>query len=240
MKRPYIRHYPALVIPNMDKSIASHMEGRQVRIQVVEGGRQSTFSKDYFERRKWRMECYETALSLCKGEIDEVSIIDDSDMLWNYAKQAHGIGNVINPGIVKRLISTLYKKEIRVFWISAKQSRTPGHFDLYDNFNIQLKGSKRFILYPPRLRTALKFGEGVKNFRYTPIDIERECLFPGDRVEIITHPGDVLFIPEGWVHAVETLEDSMNVAQWYQTPSSLRFASKDDRFRAKLWPRSSR
>ncbi len=109
-------------------------------------------------------------------------------------------------------------------WISYHGVFTQSHFDELENFNISLQGRKRFILFPPGCRDyyprpLLKgFGDKSKVFDFANIDPQR---FPRliaklpQKRDIILKSGEMLYIPLGWWHQAESLDDlNININFW--------------------------
>lgn len=106
------------------------------------------------------------------------------------------------------------------FWIGPAGTVTPLHCDYDDNIFAQIWGSKRIFLAPPhhdqflypREANAILFGSP---FDPEAPDFER---FPLARqaalVEVLVHPGDMLYVPAGWYHQVRALTFSLSSNRW--------------------------
>lgn len=87
----------------------------------------------------------------------------------------------------------------------------PTHYDLNDNFVIQVKGTKRWrIAYnehalQPTLGHAL--GNQVQYLHRVEAPNGFPAEMPGDHVTVDLQPGSVLFIPRGWWHDCETIDE---------------------------------
>lgn len=104
-------------------------------------------------------------------------------------------------------------------WISHRGVFTQSHFDELENFNIALVGRKRFVLAPPGFweyypRSVVRgFGDKSQAFDFDDVDPAR---FPrlaaklAQRRELILKPGQMLYLPLGWWHQAESL-DEMNI-----------------------------
>ena len=124
----------------------------------------------------------------------------------------------------------------RNLWFGGAGCKTPLHYDHADNFLVQVKGVKRVTLFAPdqtehlypALDTFMPHMSRVNTFNP---DLEK---FPEYeqahrvRLEADIGPGDTLFMPPGWWHAVETIETSLSVNFWWQdgaieqTPPNLK------------------
>ena len=102
------------------------------------------------------------------------------------------------------------------------------HFDVMENALVQLRGSKRVLLFPPAAATSLGIAPDSSSTRLLD---EADMLAAAQHMgalECVLRPGDTLYIPALWVHAVATLDDfsvSANVFWRGLAPSEL--AAKD-------------
>lgn len=99
---------------------------------------------------------------------------------------------------------------LKNFWISSHVCNTGFHRDGYDNILTVLKGVKHAFLLPPSCTRTLDgrfrpFHTPYDFFGlHTPEDIRTYTRFlPLMRVETIT-PGECLYIPKGYWHAIST------------------------------------
>jgi lysine-specific demethylase 8 len=110
----------------------------------------------------------------------------------------------------------------RNVWMSHGGTRTALHFDTVENFNMQVEGEKRFWLhrtqikgmYPLKLNSQASYLSQVD-----PRHVDREA-FPDFReeggIEAVTREGDMLYLPYGWWHQVDTTgEQNLNVNFWW-------------------------
>ena len=94
---------------------------------------------------------------------------------------------------------------------SAEGARSILHFDQYDNLFIQISGSKRFRFYEPQ-QTQSVYPYPIHHPLDTRAQVDLEqpdyAAFPKLRgarsVEIVLHPGQMLFLPCYWWHEVLT------------------------------------
>ncbi|WP_406819401.1 cupin-like domain-containing protein [Pseudomonas sp. KnCO4] len=107
-------------------------------------------------------------------------------------------------------------------WIGPKGTLTPLHRDDTDNLFAQVWGQKSFILAAPHHRPALgtwstspKGGLDGCDFNPDTPDYQR---FPTARevpfLRVVLQAGDLLFLPEGWFHQVESVSTSLSVNFW--------------------------
>jgi hypothetical protein len=117
-------------------------------------------------------------------------------------------------------------------WISHRGVFTQSHFDELENFNIALEGRKRFVLSPPGSweyypRSVVRgFGDKSRAFDFDDVNPQR---FPrlvsrlAERRELILEPGQMLYLPLGWWHQAESLEEmNINMNFWLRDLKILR------------------
>ncbi|WP_212828502.1 cupin-like domain-containing protein [Polymorphospora rubra] len=117
-------------------------------------------------------------------------------------------------------------------WISHRGVFTKSHFDEFENFNIALEGRKRFIIAPPGSRdyyprSVLRgFGDKSQVFDMDNVDPQRyPRLVPklAQRRDLILEAGEMLYLPLGWWHQAESLDEvNVNVNFWLKSSKILR------------------
>ncbi len=106
------------------------------------------------------------------------------------------------------------------FWIGPAGTVTPLHCDYDDNIFAQIWGSKRITLSPPHHAEFLYPREANAILFGSPFDPEAPDFdaFPLARqasmIEVIVHPGDMLYVPAGWYHQVRALTFSLSSNRW--------------------------
>ena len=100
------------------------------------------------------------------------------------------------------------------FWIGPKGTRSGLHFDPYNVLFVQVKGRKRFYLFPPQdIPKAY-----LENDFFSQVDAEAPDLgkfpkFSGlEPIIVEVGPGETLFLPVGWLHQVRSLSVSISVS----------------------------
>lgn len=110
-------------------------------------------------------------------------------------------------------------------WIGSKGAHTNCHQDSYGcNLVAQIHGRKQWLLFPPNstnfLRpTRIPYEESTiyskYNFFCPTKEDEINILKIKDTAKLVTlEPGDILFVPPGWWHYVESLDFSISVNMW--------------------------
>jgi lysine-specific demethylase 8 len=109
-------------------------------------------------------------------------------------------------------------------WIGTGGTRTPLHFDSYDNLLIQLVGSKYVRLYHPKethkLYVSKDEGYGLQgNMSELDCEIEdynKHALAKDvEFTEVLLQPGDCLYIPSRHWHYVRSLNTSASINYWF-------------------------
>jgi lysine-specific demethylase 8 len=115
------------------------------------------------------------------------------------------------------------KSVMKNLWISRGSLTVGLHFDAAENLNIQIRGRKRFLLYPPGISgyyPCPMFSQTAhisRVFRDGPqLDRDRFPRFDESKVrEVILEEGEILYLPAYWWHQVTSLGDvNINVNTW--------------------------
>eukprot|EP00939_MAST-03C_sp_MAST-3C-sp1_P003183 g3183.t1 len=94
-------------------------------------------------------------------------------------------------------------------WSGTDNITTPLHYDVTHNFYVQIRGRKRFVLFPPkdwrklylypRVHPSSRSSQIASQF--PNVDLERFPLFKDAQpYEVVLEAGDVLVIPAYWFH----------------------------------------
>jgi len=129
------------------------------------------------------------------------------------------------------------------YWISPKGGVTGLHYDTRDNLIIQLTGVKRWILLSPKFYRYAQYrmklppmaveGKVIAHFgfdnklellrTYAPTLRTDDPRGWDNTIVMDLNPGEALHLPAFWGHHVETLEDTLNINQWWDSVYSLEY-----------------
>jgi hypothetical protein len=101
-------------------------------------------------------------------------------------------------------------------WLHPKGYRTPLHFDgnSLHGLNLLVQGRKRWTLISPDTPTRLM---PLTYFAMTRRDFEPDPR-KHDFYQFETTPGDMLFLPRYWLHAVDAIAETNANLNWVWTP----------------------
>lgn len=105
-------------------------------------------------------------------------------------------------------------------WVGPGGNTSPLHYDLSNNFFIQLYGSKKFLLYSPA-----EFYNLYPNSCFSQTPHISKILIDSNTnnypklqkvkpIEIIISPGEMLFLPAYWWHQVYSIDTTISVNIW--------------------------
>ena len=99
------------------------------------------------------------------------------------------------------------------FWFGPGGTVTPLHHDLTNNFMAQVMGRKRVRLIAPwELPRLYNDRHCYSQIDLSTPDLDCHPLFDGVAVmDVVIGPRDLLFLPVGWWHHVESLSVSITV-----------------------------
>lgn len=114
---------------------------------------------------------------------------------------------------------------VDVAWIGPAGVETPIHYDAAPNVYAQLVGSKRWRVWKPE--TPLQPRLAGLGFTMSGVDVHRGVEQAGEpALDVVLGPGDVLSLPPGWWHRVDTLEPSIAVNRWWRFERLGRWVSR--------------
>jgi lysine-specific demethylase 8 len=116
--------------------------------------------------------------------------------------------------------------DVRI-WIAAPGQKSTLHNDNYQNFNAQISGVKKFVLFPPEhypyLYTEIH-NEGCWVSRVDAFDpdLSRYPLFTQAKAVTCTlTAGEILYVPLFWWHQVYAETLTVNINAWVYLRSGL-------------------
>jgi hypothetical protein len=134
---------------------------------------------------------------------------------------ARGIGAFEASGFIGR--TGRLRPMFRVSW---QRLRWGMHYDNHCNTVVQLKGTKTWRFLRPGsviARETLESDPNTPGYRHGMVDLfEDDDVWARETVvedagamEITLHEGDMLLVPRGWVHAVQTREEFAASVNWF-------------------------
>lgn len=136
---------------------------------------------------------------------------------WTYEEDNEALmQDFVVPPFARDWFAKLPKKEDPIFrWIflGPGGSKTPLHVDpcLTHAWLAQVRGRKRFILYKPAHLQHLYDAAGHPADVREPDRLNHPTFDLATPYEVVLQPGDVLFVPAGWAHQVECVDDSISL-----------------------------
>lgn len=111
-------------------------------------------------------------------------------------------------------------------WISRPGTITQLHYDRSHNLFAQIVGRKRFHLYAPARRKELAPAQVDGNWAAVVSQLELPApvavaRLPVADIELELEPGELLFLPYGWWHRVESVGACVSVNLWWWTAGTL-------------------
>jgi Cupin-like domain len=180
------------------------------------------------------------------GEPGLPPIIGEGERLYLLAFPAQLFDGMLAELPEPRLLRGEHYGPVRTnFWIAPAEFVTLAHSDpFHDNLLAQIHGVKRLLIWDPKQAPLLylnTFGE-PNHGRSKPNLMKPDFdLFPllkqAHALEVCLNPGDVLYIPEAWIHYVYTESLSISVNYWFalRTEFQKALGEMDTQFR-KLRP----
>jgi hypothetical protein len=167
-----------------------------------------------------------------KGQLEDflrdLLLENDKDEGYAMAVQSEVLRTISPSFASENRLDLLPDVDARI-WISSR-SRVAPHFDLSENIACNVAGRRQFIVFPPEQIANLYIGPMEKTPAGTPAslvdvlnpDLEKFPRFAEawKTAQTVTmEPGDALYIPYGWWHAVESLEPlNILVNYWWNNP----------------------
>ncbi|BAY23189.1 transcription factor jumonji jmjC domain protein [Calothrix sp. NIES-2100] len=145
------------------------------------------------------------------------------------------------PELVKDIVyPKFFEKKPKVMYFffgfanKKSTSKTYLHFDDVHNIFVQIRGRKKFILFPPS--NYLSFYPPIRENGFSPAwskvnpvvpDLKSYPEFPWqDKIEVVLEAGEILYIPPLWWHHVTAVEENISLTFWYPPSIKDLFAQK--------------
>eukprot|EP01102_Stenamoeba_stenopodia_P012563 TRINITY_DN3986_c0_g1_i3.p1 TRINITY_DN3986_c0_g1~~TRINITY_DN3986_c0_g1_i3.p1 ORF type:complete len:383 (-),score=81.53 TRINITY_DN3986_c0_g1_i3:603-1607(-) len=128
-------------------------------------------------------------------------------------------------------------------WMGSRGVTTQIHFDLDENFHLQITGNKRFLLVPPSEHNKLYlYPRTHPSYRRSMADLDAidENKFPDmskvkGAVEVTLNPGELLYIPPLWFHHVTNMNAGLSI-NVFSSSDELDFWDETQRYRPNFKP----
>ncbi|KAK4799454.1 hypothetical protein SAY86_024819 [Trapa natans] len=124
-------------------------------------------------------------------------------------------------------------------WLNCSKARSSTHYDPHHNLLCIVSGRKQVVLWPPSTSHMLYpmplYGE-ASNHSSVALDCPNFSVYPRAKnmmeysQTVMLHAGDVLFIPEGWFHQVDSAELTIAVNFWWQSEIILSMVEHMDAY----------
>lgn len=110
-------------------------------------------------------------------------------------------------------------------WLNLGRFVSGLHYDCLENLNLQVRGTKRFVLYEPGIRNYYARGiftaKGHTSDIFDPDDYDEDrfrdfALLNGRRHDVVLNSGEMLYLPLSWWHNVISSGDvNINLNYWW-------------------------
>ncbi|KAI7967903.1 hypothetical protein MJO29_001180 [Puccinia striiformis f. sp. tritici] len=129
------------------------------------------------------------------------------------------------PQVIKDYIQDQNRFFSSVLRVSGADMGLWAHYDTYDNVLVQIKGIKIVRLWHPKEIVNLYIDGSSSHIpSFDPPDLDKFPLYRKSYPMICTlKPGDTLFIPANWIHAVQTIEPSISINTFFKTDQLSKF-----------------
>lgn len=125
------------------------------------------------------------------------------------------------PSTLSKVVDGILRRPERNLWISPKGTRTALHFDAVENLNLQVQGSKSFLLFPPCVKNMYCYPLNSQAAYVSSLDprdhAHKSNVFPYESgVEVVLNAGEMIYLPYGWWHQIDSIGDrNMNANYWW-------------------------
>ncbi|KAK7035734.1 leucine-rich repeat-containing protein SOG2 [Favolaschia claudopus] len=98
-------------------------------------------------------------------------------------------------------------------WLGPRGTVSPAHTDPYFNFYVQVAGWKTVWIAPPECAAGLQATGNTSGVDVFATDLD--ATFDGMSMATILGPGDMLYMPPKWWHAMRSESRSFSVSMWF-------------------------
>ena len=122
---------------------------------------------------------------------------------------------------INEMLFSKFPNEMKVLdrgiYFSLENTIVNSHYDRVDRFLLQIKGTKKILLLPPKhihsFREYPLLHIANRNFQIRSIKDNNSA--KDDIQEYLLNEGDGLFIPKYWIHQIETDSESISLVTTY-------------------------
>lgn len=183
-----------------------------VRVRVSRRDERQLFDGDMMAAFDFRTVPLRDAVARMEGPGDEIWYVQHGEL----PKQP-SLAAEIGPFeyLPRRLASR------SLLWVCGPGTVNPLHWDTNHVALLQVRGDKRFVIFPPGDSSKLSSFVDGRIWRSTGLDlgaIDRRRFPRVDEAEAwgcTLGPGDLLFLPYRWWHYMESVEGAISVSWWW-------------------------
>lgn len=125
----------------------------------------------------------------------------------------------------EKFLPGLEGDEMTMIWLGSEATHSGLHFDRFDNLFGQVYGEKVVsLLAPDQSRYLYQFDDLVQKSNVDPENpdlVKYPDFAKATVMETILRPGDVLFMPKLWWHALRSTSDSISSNFWFGKDAGL-------------------
>ncbi|KAJ1451521.1 hypothetical protein M885DRAFT_529567 [Pelagophyceae sp. CCMP2097] len=144
--------------------------------------------------------------------------------------EAYGVPSFVGEDLFE-LVDESQRPPYKWWLLGPKRSGTAAHVDPLGTsaWNTVVSGRKRWVLFEPDTPRSVAQGwdyvgdhedDEPVNFFVDVLPRLRRAHPEVRRIEFVQHPGETVYVPGGWWHAVINLDDSIGITQNYASPAN--------------------
>ena len=119
-------------------------------------------------------------------------------------------------------------------WANLHAMRSSLHYDPYNNLLCVIQGQKKVLVAPPRSFSRVGLNpvcdESANHAASDLWGMTDQVLTQVGAKEFIVRSGDGLYIPEGWIHQVESESGTIAINFWWKSSVTVHFGSEMDTY----------